>query len=47
MELEIEPWGGVVIRWPAYELWLLVEPGREAWLVWRGQPLLRQAIVTC
>lgn len=34
--------GGIVVRWPALDVWLLVDGlEREAWVVWRGKPLGR------
>jgi len=42
MTIEIEPWGGIVVRWPALELWLLVDGAEgEAWVVWCGCPVGR------
>lgn len=47
-DIELDPYGGIVVHWPRARLWLLVDGPpptpdlpREAWLVWRGKPLGR------
>ena len=48
MLIEIEPWGGIVVRWVEVELAMLVDPHEhEYWIVWRGQPLVRGATIRC
>lgn len=45
MHVEIEPWGGIVVRWERLQLWLLVDVcAQDAWVVWRGRPLGRVPI---
>jgi hypothetical protein len=40
MPIEIEPWGGIAVWWPAWQMSLLVEPF-GAWLVLAGHPVCR------
>jgi len=41
--IEVEPFGGVVVRWPALDAWLLVDVTGARW-VWRGR-VGRRAVV--
>jgi hypothetical protein len=36
MWIEVECWGGIVVRWRADDLWMLVDGvSGEVWFVWR------------
>ena len=43
MIIEVEPFGGLVVRWLAIDAWLLVDV-TGARLVWRGRVLGRVAV---
>lgn len=40
MIIEVEPFGGIVVRWLTIDAWLLVDP-TGGYLVWRGRVLGR------
>jgi hypothetical protein len=44
MSIDVEHFGGLVVRWPEYEAWLLFAPGALAHWVMRGR-VLGRAIV--
>jgi hypothetical protein len=44
MLIEMEPFGGLVIRWPALDAWLLVDV-TGARYVWRGRVLEQRVTV--
>lgn len=41
MSIDVEHFGGLVVRWPEYEAWLLFAPGALAHWVVRGRVLGR------
>ena len=43
MTIEVEPFGGLVVRWQALDAWLLVDV-TGAYCVWRGRVLGRVAV---
>lgn len=43
MTIEVEPFGGLVVRWQAVDVWLLVDV-TGAYCVWRGRVLGRVAV---
>ena len=48
MTIEIEPWGGIVVRWANGNAWLLVDGTQpEAWFVWHGKPVKRWVFARC
>jgi hypothetical protein len=48
MIIELEPWGGIVVRWWGVDAWLLVDGTLpEAWFVWRGKPVRRWTVGVC
>jgi hypothetical protein len=43
MTIEVEPFGGLVVRWQALDAWLLVDVS-GAYCVWRGRVVGRVAV---
>jgi len=43
MTIEVEPFGGLVVRWQALDAWMLFDV-TGAYCVWRGQVLGRVAV---
>ena len=43
MTIEVEPFGGLVVRWQALDAWLLVDVS-GAYCVWRGRVLGRVVV---
>jgi len=48
VSIELEPWGGVVVRWAAIDLSMLVDwASGEVWVVLTGKPIVVYQIAEC